>query len=203
MGNVLHIVYATDDNYLMPSLVSAASALTHCSDRSRLAIDVIDGGISDGKWDWFVSRMQSLFGTDVKVKRQEVDLSLVDKFKKWHGSRGAYLRLFIPALLEAETWCVYADGDTLFTDDPLKLNAVFDSSYALQGHDNWKLWEGDSLQKKWFLSHGLGWDDAQDICSGFLIMNLKWFREHDGTAKCMSFLSEYEDVPYVDQDALA
>lgn len=200
----LHIVWATDEAYLMPALVSASSAVAQAKDPRAVVVNILDSGISDEGWNWFCSRIAMNFEGQAVVVRHKIDMGRFKGCKEWHGSLGCYSRLLIPELLPNEDWCIYADCDTLFTDDPHQIAEFEDSHIALAAHANWKLTDGDSLQKKWFLSKGLGWDDAQDICSGFLLMNLRWFRENDGVKRLIDFVCENaDDIIYPDQDALA
>ena len=97
---------------------------------------------------------------------------------------------------------MYADGDTLFTDDPFQLESIWNPTFAIMGHHDYvhELSIHES-HRKWHSDHHLPWDDETHICSGFLLMNLKWFRDHDVTRKCLDFCQKYTP-PNVDQDAL-
>lgn len=192
----LNLVYATDMGYLTPTLVSAASALSWTSDRSRIILHVLDCGVEDEAWGQFVSKLKKWFGVEFCIKRHVVDLSNYAQFRSWHGSRGIYARLLLPEILRNEDWCVYCDGDTLFTDDPLKLESYMDERYALIGHaDN-----DNRVQEKWFPEQGLEWDQSQYVCAGFIVENLKWFRENDGVKRTFDFIAKYKP-PFNDQDA--
>ncbi|MCQ2390299.1 MAG: hypothetical protein MJ240_02645 [Kiritimatiellae bacterium] len=192
----LHIVYATDSRYLFPTLVAAASAVLHASDRRRIAIDILDCGLSETEWASFVEGFRRQLGTDFALTRHLIDMQAYDEFKAWHTSRGIYARLDIPQILPNEDWCVYADGDTLFTSDPLALAEVFDPTYAIMGHLD------DNVDIPWYGEHGFRLHPETQICAGFILLNLDWFRRNDGTRKCFELLSHYPDMPYNDQDAL-
>lgn len=192
----LHVVYATDSRYLFPTRVAAASAVAHASDRTRLAIDILDCGLSDGEWTSFADDFRRQFGTDFELSRHVIDMHAYDSLKAWHTSRGIYARLDIPQILKDEPWCVYADGDTLFTTDPLKLVEVFDPAFAIMGHLD------DNVDIPWYGEHGFRLHPETQICAGFILLNLEWFRANEGTKKCFDLLNRYPDMPYNDQDAL-
>ena len=192
----LHVVYATDSRYLFPTLVAAASAVAHASDRTRLAIDILDCGLSEDEWADFAAGFRRRFGAEFALARHVIDMSAYDAFKAWHTSRGIYARLDIPQILKDEPWCAYADGDTLFTDDPLKLVGIFDSACAIMGHLD------DNFDIPWYAEHGFRLHPETQICAGFILMNLDWFRANGGTRKCFDLLRRYPDMPYNDQDAL-
>ena len=196
---MLRIVYATDMGYLMPTRVAASSALAWASDRSEIAIHVLDCGIEDSAWEEFARALRTRFGESFALYRHSVDMSRFGSLQGWtNGSKGTYARLDIPCLLPDADWCVYADGDTLFTDDPLKLKDIWKGDCALMGH----LDPFDASQPIWHRERNLPWHDETHVCCGFLLLNLEWFRAHDVTGKCLEFLHRYPDCPCVDQDAL-
>lgn len=201
MADLLHIVYSTDEGYLKPTLVAAASALHWASARERMVITVLDTGITEASWKWFETKLRTRFGKGFGLSRLRLDVAQFRGFKIWHGSFGAYARILIPNLLPDVKWCVYCDGDTLFTDDPFLLEPLMDDTKAYLGHEDWL--SDHPPQETWFPAHGCKWDREQYVCSGFILMNLAWFRENDGVAKCMEFLARNPDPPTVDQDALA
>lgn len=190
MSAQLHLVYATDANYLLPTEVSARSALVKASRPADLVVHILDCGIPDDQWVSFAGRMP-------QAVRHQIDLSLFQHFRKWHGSLAAYARLCIPELLQNVTWCVYADGDTLFADDPFRLETLYDSGTALFGRA-----DPITVQPAWFKKHGLKFPENRYVCSGFIVMNLDWFRVHHASIRCLSFLREHPDAPFPDQDAL-
>ena len=192
----LHIVYATDSRYLFPTAVAAGSAVLHAGDRSRIAIDILDCGLSDAEWSAFAANFRHRLGTDFALTRHAVDMRAYDSLKAWHTSRGIYARLDIPQILKDEPWCVYADGDTLFTADPLKLADVFDPACAIMGHLD------DNVDIPWYAEHGFRLHPETQICAGFILLNLDWFRANEGTRKCFDLLNRFPDMPYNDQDAL-
>ena len=132
---MLRIVYATDMGYLMPTRVSASSALAWAGDRSEIALYVLDCGIDNPAWADFADALRKMFGEAFELHRVPVDMSRFAALRGWsNNSKGAYARLLIPELLPDVVWCLYADGDTLFTDDPLKLQALWKNDCALMGH---------------------------------------------------------------------
>ena len=196
---MLRIVYATDMGYLMQTRVSASSALAWACDRSEIALYVLDCGIDDSAWAGFADALRMTFGKAFELHRVPVDMSRFAALRGWsNNSKGAYARLLIPELLPDADRCVYADGDTLFTDDPLKLQVFWKNDCALMGH----LDAFDEEQVAWHRERKLPWHDDTHICSGFILMNLEWFRAHDATDRCLGLLKEHPDFPCIDQDAL-
>lgn len=204
MHRALHIVYATDDGYLIPTLVAMASAVKHACNPDALVFHILDTGISGDKWSWFESRAMALEGKGARIVRHVIDMTKYDGFPRWHGSLGLYARLEIPDLLSESDWCIYADGDTLFLNDPMRLMELCDAKFAIQGHADWLIKEdGKSAQERWFAENGFGWREDQYCNSGLLLMNLAWFRAHDAAKKCREFIKDNPGIRFPDQDALA
>ena len=198
MNETLHIVYATDRRYLFPTQVAASSAVAWASRRENICIDILDCGVPDQDWERFSCEMRSKLGNMFGLVRHIVDIAKFNDYPSWHHSKGLYARFEIPRFLKDADWCVYCDGDTLFTDDPLKLENFFDNRYALWGHKD----DFTDKQRRWHEAHQLPFEADQRLCSGFLLMNLKWFRENNGAERCLEFVGDYADVVYPDQDAL-
>jgi len=198
MFKKLHIVYATDSRYLFPTKVAASSAVAWASRKEDLVIDILDCGLGDDEWNSFSSSILLRLGDDYSLVRHKINMAVYDNMQAWHTSKGAYARLELPQILGDVDWCIYADGDTLFTDDPFKLMEFFDESYALLGHRD----APGANQAEWHARHGLPWVEQSRVCSGFLVMNLTWFRENRGVEKLFEFLKDYPDVLFPDQDAL-
>lgn len=200
---MLHIVYNSDNGYVMPTLVSAASAVAWAGDRSQLVIHVLDTGIDDGEWRRFEDALRSRFGTEFGIQRHQIDCTRFAGLRKWRGvSYATYARVLDAEVLQDVPWCLHCDGDTLFTDDPLKVCSEYDSGFAMQGHADWQKKGVPSAQQVWFESNGLGWDPAQYVCCGFMLVNLEWFRTNGIADKCLDFLRIHPDAPFVDQEPL-
>lgn len=197
----LHIAYATDQGYLMPTMVAVASAIAWSGRPKDLVFHILDCGFTDAKWRDFTNRLRMHLKGEYQLLRHAIDMSAFDKCPAYRGRRGNYARLLLPEIVKESSWCVYCDGDTLFTADPFELEAVFDSTKAYQGHEDW-LDLVNLPQKKFFESIGFGWHPEQYVCSGFILMNLDWFRANDATRRAVAFLNQYENVPPADQEAL-
>ena len=198
----LHLVYTSDANYLFLTAVSACSAFAQASDPTRLAIHVLDCGISDDAWEAWRADMVRRTGSE-RFHRHAVDVARFEGLPPWKGSIATYARLCPPELLPDLDWCVYADGDTLFVDDPLGLIDFFDPSVGLWAY-GWSSQDSTSTQgasrcRQWCAQNGLEDDFPVYVCAGFLVCNLRWMREVNFTEACFNFLRRYERIPYIDE----
>lgn len=196
----LHIVYATDLRYLLPTQVAVSSAIYHATHPKKLYIDILDCGIPDKEWDSLEKNLRQTCGYEFSLFRYKVDMTAYNEYKTWHNSRGIYARLSITDILPLDIhWCIYADSDTLFTADPFELVDLFDNEVALLGH----LDESNShLLGNWYVAHGFKWEASTYICAGFICINLDWFRKNDIAHKSFEMIQRYPDIPLNDQDVL-
>ena len=197
MTGTFHIVYNSDDNYLMPTFVSAAREIYHAADPSRIVIDVLDCGIKATNWDRMKSRLLRIFPNLGGCVRHAVDMKRISKFQSWRGSVATYARILTPEVLRDEDMCLFADGDTLFISDPLELQGKYDSKYWIQGSVD----DHDSSRAKMFESYGLTMPDDY-VCCGLMLMNLCALRESGFVDKCFDFLAKYPVLKCVDQEAI-
>ena len=199
MNERLHLVYATDANYLFLTRVSLCSAAKMCARPDDLVFHVLDCGIPDADWDRFVSETHAAVG-EVAIVRHPLDMAQFAGFPKWRGnSMAIYGRLDIPSILPDLEWCVYSDADTLFTDDPLKLLDLRDPDAAMLGQLGTQPYQHFG---KWYDKHHISQDWDHYVCSGFLLINLVWFRAHDVTGRCLDLIRTYPDIPCVDETVL-
>lgn len=202
-NEVVHIVYSTDDGYVMPTFVAAASAFAATKSIDKVIVHILDLGIKDETWKYYAEKLYAKIGG--QVLRHKIDPARFEGLRKWHGSVGAYGRLAIPETIDAH-WCVYCDGDTLFWDDPLELCKIFDKDKFVQGHLDLPAlptWNGGiPWQSEWYLREGLVWNREEYICTGFILINLAKWRELELTSKCFKFLAEHPTATWPDQDAI-
>lgn len=204
----LHLVYTSDENYLFLTKVSVCSAFMQASRPTDLIIHLLDCGISDAMWDAWVKDLVERTGQRAFV-RHRIDVNRFAGLREWKGTLATYARLCPPEALPNEAWCVYVDGDTLFTDDPFKLTDLFDSTCAMQGFQIWhevrpmESWEEECIHK-WYERHQMKGDFSHYVCTGFLLLNLDWWRANKATERCLDFLrSVTNDMPYyVDEMAM-
>lgn len=194
----LHLVYAADANYLFPTEVSMRSAFHWASRPRQLIVHLLDCGIPDDVWSRWETHLREAL-PELALVRHGIDVKRFTGLRVYKGSLAAYARLAIPELLTDADWCVYADGDTLFLDDPFRLQACFDESAALLGHPCPRV---ESIAGPWFEREGVAIDWSRYICSGFIAMSLAWMRAHGATARYLDFLRKHPDSPAHDEAAL-
>lgn len=193
-----HLVYNSDDNYLLPTIVSAASALYHSVDKTHIFIDVLDCGIRDDNWCKWALLLRKCFPSMGGLRRHFIDQGRISKYRSWRGSVATYARILTPEMLSDCDYCLFVDGDTLFVSDPFELARSYDAQYWIQGSVDYH--DGDD-RLNLYKGYGLVIPDDY-ICCGLMLMNLKMLRECDFVRKCFDFLDKYRVLTSVDQEAI-
>lgn len=200
--NKLHLVYASDANYVLYLEVAIHAAYVKASRPEDLIVHVLDCGISDKQWADLVKRIETAEPA-AHLERHDIDMSRFDGLPGWtNNSRAIYARICLPSILQTVEWCLYADCDTLFIADPLDLLACRDPSVGIVGYRCPMARENNFLNP-WYAEYAPELLERDDyVCSGLLLMNLGWCRKNDIETKLLTFMAEHPEAPYPDQDAI-
>ena len=198
----IHLVYGSDDNYIFPTLVSAASAAKCLGVGRRLDIHLFDAGVTDTHWDEFVEKI-SRINKGVRCLRHILTEGMFKGFGTWKGSVVTYSRMFIAELLPDLDWAIYFDGDTLWTGDIGKLWDLRDLSKTIQASIDPPTPMGAvNPEWEWYEQRGIKIDSDQYFCMGLMLANLKKMREDNVAGLCRDFMKKYPEPRVVDQTVL-
>lgn len=192
----IHIVLASDENYLQHAAVTVTSILVNKTSPNKIVVHFIDGGISPQNLA-LLEKCVTDYGGEFVPHR--VDDGVFDDFYvSGHLSQAAYYRLAISTYLDSTVQkVIYFDTDMIIR------------------HDIGELWETDIhdyyvgavvdkliVDKPDLVSH-LGIPaNEQYFNSGLLLINvLKWKEDQIGE-KVINFIHSHEVLPFHDQDAL-
>jgi len=202
MNDKVHIVLASDANYVPGLEVTRATMLAACSEPSRLVLHVFDeASLSD-------------LQTSQAAKLQNLPL--------WNGSLMPYLRLFLPQLLPEVDRVVYSDVDTIWNRDVCELwgsvvregengEVVRSSSSRPLASSASIAWirdmasmreESDEWISEVAAGEGIAFDWTRYACSGICVMNLKKMRETNFTERVLGLYARYGVPKFPDQDVL-
>ena len=202
MDNKIHIVYGTDDNYIFPTMVSAASALYYAKDKSRIVIHLFDAGVSDAHYDDYCHVLSGV-GADVELVRHKLSPSMFAGYGAWKGSVVTYSRMFMCELLPDIDWAIYVDGDTLWLGDPAELWTFREESkLVLASIDPPPAPGFESAERDWYEENGLKMNSGQYLCMGLMLANLRKMREYGLAQRCREFMTRYSRPRVVDQTVL-
>lgn len=198
--NRIELAFAANGKFFDGLLVTAVSAARFARKDCALGFSILDGGIDEKDFELLERRIKD-FHPESLIRRFHVDESEFKDFPLWTGNRMAYARFLLPELLHDVNFVIYSDVDYLWLRDVAELWEQRDDRVPLQGTLDGN---DETLNKeaRWFAKHGLPFDSCKYICSGFLFMNLRLFREENIVGKLGAFLIKYPDVQFPDQAAL-
>ncbi len=154
---MIHLVYCIDKNYLEPTLVSAASAAIWATEAHPQTIHIVIDSNPKEALEGFISRLKELNSQYVQVEVHFWEGRQFDCFQKWHGTSIIYARLELPNILPTVDHVISLDGDTLWLDDPWKLEQLFDCRKMMQASLDPPPPSGGEIFvfKRWFAKHKL------------------------------------------------
>ena len=182
MNDAIHVVFASDANYLPGLEVAKGTMIAACSDPARLEFHIFDEEALSG--------------------------CAVQNMPKWNGSHMPYLRLWLPSLLPDLDYVVYSDVDTIWNRDVCEL---WDATVGGDNADCALHWVRDmlSIRKEsgeWIervaTDEGFEFDWMRYGCSGVCVMNLKKMREMNFTQRVLDLYAKYGVPKFPDQDVL-
>lgn len=201
-SNAIHLVYGSDDNYIFPTLVSAASAAKCLGKGRSLKIHLFDGGVTEEHWTDFRKKVEAING-NVECVRHKLEKGMFSGFGEWKGSVVTYSRMFIAELLPELAWAIYFDGDTLWTGDIGKLWDLRDSSKTIQASIDPPTPTGTlNPEWEWCEKRGIKIIPDQYFCMGLMLANLRKMREDNVAGKCRDFMQKHPAPRVVDQTVL-
>lgn len=173
----MHIVTGSDDNYVPGVMVLIASAAWH---NPQARFTVLDMEISAANRDR-IDRLGERLG--VRIDRIEVAPGRFShmKARRSHLSRGTYLRLTIPELIDDDR-VVYMDSDMVVTDSL----SIFDTVDL----GDWPLAAVPCPTPEPRELETTGTSHGTYINGGLLVMNLPVWRRENLAGKCLDLLND-------------
>lgn len=202
MDDAIHLVYGTDDNYIFPTLVSAASAAKFLGKGRSLVVHLFDAGVTNEHWRDFERRVTAI-SRSVTCQRHVLAADMFKGFGAWKGSVVTYSRMFMAEILPNLDWAIYFDGDTLWVGDVGRVWDLRDESKLVQASVDPPTPMGVvSPEVAWYRERGLVMDTDRYLCMGLMLANLKRMRAEGIPEKCRVFMSQYPSPRVVDQTVL-
>lgn len=194
----MDVAICTDNNYVMPCGITILSLLKN-NRKQAINIHVAGTGLSPDNEKLLKDIVDEY---DATIKFYNVSKEELEKYKlpstPPHLSIAAYVRLFLFDILPQNIEKIlYLDCDLLIVDDLSDLWDISIDGYSMAG-----VVDAHSDMKNTFVR--LGYDPKyQYINSGVLLMNLKYWREHDVLKQIFIFLENHQGkIKYADQDML-
>lgn len=192
----MDILVSLDHNFLMPTCVMLKSLAVNNNDVDMHCHVVVDNTITKGDKNVLLAT----FADDIKRQMFFYDVSYGDlpnlPLPPNHSfSSPAYFRLFAASILPSSVdKVIYIDGDAIVIDSLTNLCALEIDNKAVAGVPDC------NQSPSQYNRLGLKSKNVY-INSGILLINLKYWREHDSERLFRKYLKE-NNPEYVDQDVL-
>lgn len=192
------IAMATDNNYLVPTLVSIVSASENADPATTLRFYIM---VTSDFSEENKSKVQKLNENLANCEITIVDMG--DAFKEFEKSNwgtAMYYRLKVGSVLKDEDRCIYLDSDTLVLKDLTEMyNLDIGDNYVAGTPDGFRLCKDHASELEIA-------DMSQYICSGSLLWNLDKLRTDNIEEKFEQFLKRASEkgkkLIFPDQDAI-
>lgn len=168
------IVFAADNNYIIPLIVTIRSLLKYTNRNTKYSITILVDKLFNEDEFWHISNLREVNCVSF-IKIDETQLSHA-QINNEGLSIFTYCRLLIPELLPHIDRCLYLDTDIIVLDD---LSEIYSTNienayiagvkdYAIQNLLKKKVWDITPLEID---------DESQYVNAGVLLLNLKKIRE--------------------------
>ena len=131
---IIPIVFATDENYVMPTAVAIKSLVLNYSGQDLLFVILVRGELSAKSESMLKYAVESEC-VDAEIRLYTVDEKPFGSLKSHipNISMATYYRLLLPQILSGYRKCIYLDGDILVSGDIAGLLNICMSDYYVAG----------------------------------------------------------------------
>ncbi len=190
----MDIAYSINEKYVDYCLVSVCSLLEN-NPGANVRIHILYDDLSQGA----ISKIRSFVtGRGAIVELHKVEEETVRGLVLQEWPRSAWYRIFLPMILGEEVHRVlYLDSDTVVAGPISDLFEIDMEGYSLAGCVDIMTLDDEIFNRLEYPK------DAGYICSGVLLMNLDYFREHQVSSTILGYARDNADkLRYPDQDAI-
>lgn len=193
-GNLMHIVFSADNNFVNQLAVTIASILINSNAEDKFLFYVLDGGILDKNKERILQLK--------KIKDFELEFLEINEGEfsncpiNSHFKIPTYFRIKLPSLVQLEK-ILYMDCDIIVRKSVKDLyNYDVKEVYAAVVEDI-------CFEVPWLKNHTKNLGLNKYFNAGIALLNLKKMREENIEQKCFDFITNCpEKIVCVDQDVL-
>ena len=198
---IIPIVFATDENYVMPTAVAIKSVVSNYSGGNLLFVILVRGDLSTKSKNMLESAVASN-DISTQITYCKVDERLFGELKSHisHISMATYYRLLLPQLLPNYGKCLYLDGDIIVNGDIKNLlNLSLSDEECVAGVKAFGIITSKLVGKKRLAILNISTIENY-VNAGVLLLNLEALRR-SGVAQSWIELAQ-NDYPIQDQDVI-
>lgn len=194
--NIIPIVFAFDNNLILPACVCISSLMMNAKEDTFYDIFILHSSHTALKKEALDKLPQ--YYKNCRIQYRQVDDTFDSAFEIRGITTPAYYRLLIPELITDYDKVIYSDADIIFRMDLSELYQTNIESYYLAATRDFGLNFGDDGIK--YISSVNGLRQGQYLQSGFIMMNCKKMLQ-DKLVDQFRYLAK-EKLKYQDQDIL-
>lgn len=177
---IVPIVFATDDNYVLPLAVAIKSMIDNKSKTDEYRIYVFCDKLSEKS----INCLQKVCGeVRLEIVRVTDYLTGTDFYETRHVSIATYYRFFIPKILSYYDKILYLDCDVLIKNDIGKLYDLDLEGNILSGNRMFGV-------------------ENEYVNAGILLFNVREYLKNDVCEKCIKYIAGHRDLEFPDEQAL-
>ena len=193
----MNILICPSHNYIMPYGIMLESLFTNNKGENIQIYAIIDEDVTEDdkiKLDNIIRKYHALIDYVLFPHNDNIHLPDMSRDRL---TRAAFFRLFSASLLSKEvTKILYLDGDIIIMDNLRSLWETDIDNVAVAGIMD--QWQNNTWYNRLHYSNKLGY-----INSGVLLINLKYWREHQVESRFISFVKNHpERIKQHDQDII-
>lgn len=197
-STTINVACSTDDNYAVLCGVMLYSLLKNSNDSKRIHIHILISSLSKENRAKF-SVQAAKFGA--RLTFHIVDDTLLEgckyRTRKHQLSKAAYYRILLSSILSDIDIVVYLDCDMVVLGDLAPLMEIDISRYAVAAVEDYDLLRIPAHRQQLQFAA-----DDRYFNSGFMLINLKYWRKHKSEELLLEFSKREREVFFHDQDAM-
>ncbi|OJG73270.1 hypothetical protein RV12_GL000677 [Enterococcus quebecensis] len=190
----INVALITDKNYFIPAIATIKSMLANTN--RTVNVKCILTEVVENELNELVDELENKYQNS-KIDFLYFDDSILSHVKpKWHISRAAYVKIYLPSILSNWETCIFLDSDLLVKED---IGLLWDE-FQNNGY-------GKELAAVWNPGYnkdnevmGLE-EDEKTFNSGIMVMNLNSMRKQNATEKLEKFIKEFNHVTLLNDQA--
>ena len=195
INNEIKIALITDSNYFLPALVAIESLTANTSEQLNVRC------ILTKNVEYDIKQIEQ----NLKQKYKNLTLEFIyfDDSKlgniqtKFHISKAAYIKIYLPDILSDWNTCIFLDSDMLVCKDVSQLWSI--ATTMKEEQELGAVWNPGYIKDNEFIGVK---DDEKTFNSGLLIMNLKAMRKNSSSEQLKLFIKDFNSRTHLnDQPA--
>lgn len=198
MGRTINLVMTTDENYIVPTMVTLSSVLASSMKECSFHVYILCAPELSGAGREMLKKLERLNSRIEIIFKEVRDSRLDEAITTAHIPIASYYRLYISKLIMEER-CLFIDGDMIIRGDLSEVYHIDLENYYVAAVKDLGIQCHLSSYRNYADSLGILSMD-QYVNAGFMLFNLKQIRKDHVDQRMIEAISE--GYKYMDQDII-